>query len=175
VNSPVIALRRLTPADERFVAAVYASSREDELRAAGMSGAMKEAFLRQQFQAQALAWNQTYPRANRDLVLVGGRPAGRLYVDRATALRRLHVIDITLLPEYRGRGVGTALFHRLFREADDLGWEVSLQADPASRACRLYLGLGFSPVRQSGHRVVLRRAPVGATGHFCTVEPSTKA
>ena len=83
------------------------------------------------------------------MVEVGGRPVGRLYVDRGPR-RRLRIVDISLLPELRGRGIGGALIAALQREAAAVGAVVSLHVEMHNRAGRLYERLGFVPVAQPG-------------------------
>ena len=59
------------------------------------------------------------PRATRtarfDVIEVDGAPAGRLYVDRRPG--DLRIVDIALLPEFRGRGVGRRLLTDLQAQA----------------------------------------------------------
>ena len=82
------------------------------------------------------------------MVEVGGRPVGRLYVDRAPG--ELRIIDISLVPELRGRGIGGALIAALQREAADVGAVVRLHVELHNRAARLYERLGFVPVGEPG-------------------------
>lgn len=146
-----------------------------EMAAAGVQGSWKDAFLRQQFETQTLAWDRSYPTARKEVILIDAVPAGRLYVAIDKVRRRLHVIDIALLPRFQGKGIGTEIFRRLFSEAEAQGLDLSLQADPTGRAYRLYLALGFAPVQQVGYRVLMVRetaAPVSKT--LCPTESSTQ-
>ena len=94
-----------------------------------------------QFHAQDTHYRRHYPSATFDMILVNDVPAGRLYVDRWTD--QLRVIDIALLPEYRGGGVGTFLFRQLFAEAALAGRRVSIHVEAFNPARRLYDRLGF--------------------------------
>lgn len=123
---------------------------------------MKRAFLEQQFGCQTLDWNRNYPDARRDVILVDGEPAGRLYVERFVADRDLRVVDIALLPAFRNRGVATRLFSDLFREADQLGWRVSIHVEQNNPAKNLYTRLGFVPVSHHGIYILMRRSALGA-------------
>ncbi len=77
-------------------------------------------------------------------MLVDGRPAGRLYVDRTAA--RIQIVDIALLPEHRDAGVGGRLLRQLLAEAAESGLPVSLHVTTHNPAQRLYARLGFVPL-----------------------------
>jgi ribosomal protein S18 acetylase RimI-like enzyme len=94
-----------------------------------------------QFHAQDLHYRQTNPKASFDLVEVGGVPAGRLYVERTAG--DIRIIDVSLLPEHRGSGIGSALIRALQDEAAATGRAVSLHVAMGNPAARLYDRLGF--------------------------------
>jgi ribosomal protein S18 acetylase RimI-like enzyme len=122
--------------------------------------AEKESFLRMQFEAQRRHYTRYYPAATHDVVLVDGEPAGRLYVDRGED--EICIVDIALLPEYRGLGIGTALLTPLLGEADAAGKTVSIHVERANRARRLYDRLGFVEVADQGVYALLERPPRSA-------------
>ena len=141
MTTATIALRPVTEADRAFLLRVYASTRDEELRAVPWAPEAKEAFVAQQFLAQHEHYRATYPGASWDVIEVEGRPAGRLYVARWPG--EIRVIDIALLPEARGRGVGTALLGDLLGEAAATGRKVSIHVELGNPARRLYERLGF--------------------------------
>src|SRR5258708_3770186 len=100
-----IALHAVTGADTDFLRRVYASTRAAELAMTPWSDEQKEAFCRMQFDAQRSHYAQYYPAASHDIIQRDGVPAGRLYVDRGES--EILIVDIALLPEYRGAGIGT--------------------------------------------------------------------
>jgi len=57
-----------------------------------------------------------------------------------------HLVDISLLPEFRGQGSGTLLLRELIDECKALGGRVFLHVLSGNPACRLYLRLGFRQV-----------------------------
>ena len=75
-------------------------------------------------------------------------PAGRLYVDRQADA--LHVVDISLLPDWRGRGIGTAIMQAVCAEARDAGKAVVISVEKYNRAQRLYRRLGFREASDQG-------------------------
>lgn len=152
-----LALRPAGPSDRPFLQEVFFSTRWEELAAAPWSDLEKRAFLAQQFDFQSRDWDRVHPRANRQVILVDGAPAGRLYTNRSEAESDLRVVDIALLPPFRNRGAATQLFTDLFAEADAAGWKVSIHVEHQNPARRLYDRLGFGPVKDRGIYLLMER------------------
>jgi ribosomal protein S18 acetylase RimI-like enzyme len=139
-----LALRPETEADVPFLCQLYASTRWDELATlTDWSEAQKIAFLESQFVAQRSHYLIHYAKSSFDIIEQHAVPAGRLYIDRQE--RTLLIVDIALLPAWRGRGIGTALIEALFAEARLAGKEVSISVEKYNPAQRLYRRLGFRP------------------------------
>jgi len=71
---------------------------------------------------------------------------GRILQRLLAPIRRqvLYVSALAVLPEHRGRGIGTALIERVLAGAERLGLGVALDAGVEDEAAlRLYEGLGF--------------------------------
>lgn len=136
-----ISLRAATPADDAFLLDVYASTRLDELDATEWDDNQKLAFIRMQF----LVRERSLPNVDSKIILLNGRPVGRIIVDRTGAAILLR--DIALLTEYRNAGIGSRLLQALIAEAAAAGKEVQLHVLASSPAVRLYERLGF---RSSG-------------------------
>ena len=134
--------------DRHFLARVYASTREAELAAVPWTPAQKATFVAMQFEAQDASWQRQRPTTQRAIVLVGGRAAGRLYVDHAAD--EIRIVDIALLPEFRGSGAGTALLRSVLDEGDRRGLPVTIHVEKGNRARALYARLGFIPVSDAG-------------------------
>lgn len=132
-----VSLRPAEPADEEFLVGLYATTRADELALVDWTVEQKAAFVRHQFDAQAHHYREHYTTATFDVILVDGEPAGRLYVDRWPSETR--IVDVALLPEWRGRGIGAELIERIQAE----GREVSIHVERFNPAQRLYARLGF--------------------------------
>jgi ribosomal protein S18 acetylase RimI-like enzyme len=136
------ALRPETEADLPFLFQLYASTRWDELAPlTDWSEAQKIGFLESQFTAQRDHYLKYYANSSFDIIEQQAVPAGRLYVDRQE--RTVLIVDIALLPQWRGRGIGTALIEALFAEARGIGKEVSISVEKFNPAQRLYRRLGF--------------------------------
>jgi ribosomal protein S18 acetylase RimI-like enzyme len=142
---------RLRPAvegDESFLFSVYASTREEELAPLPWEPADKQAFLAMQFQAQHTHYHTHYEGADFDVVMLDDQPIGRLYVSRSASEIRL--MDIALLREHRGTGIGTNLVEALLSEAQVTGRRVTLYVEPFNRALHLYERLGFHQTGEHG-------------------------
>jgi GNAT superfamily N-acetyltransferase len=151
-------LRPAGPGDAAVLYRIYASTRENELAAAGWDAAMKEAFLRLQFTAQDTYYRAAFPHASFDLVTRGEEVLGRLYVDRGEPAWL--VIDVALLPEHRGKGIGTGLLADVLAEAGAAARPVRLHVGRSSPARRLYDRLGFRQIADQGVYLFLEREPV---------------
>jgi ribosomal protein S18 acetylase RimI-like enzyme len=138
------ALRPVQPGDEPFLLSVYAGTREEELSRVPWPAEQKAAFVAQQFAAQTAHYAQHYPSMGSHVVLVDGVPAGRLLVARWTS--EIRIVDISLLPGFRGRGVGSRLLAGLQEEAAAAGRKLSIHVEKFNPALRLYERLGFLPV-----------------------------
>lgn len=136
-----VAYRPEREEDSAFLAALYASARGAEFAGFGWPPEMLAAFLGQQFDAQHRHYRTQYPAAEWLIVEAGGTPVGRLAVERRDS--SLHIIDIALVPERQGGGLGGAILADLIDEAEALELPLSLQVDAANPARRLYERLGF--------------------------------
>jgi ribosomal protein S18 acetylase RimI-like enzyme len=56
---------------------------------------------------------------------------------------KLHLVDLTVLPEFRNRGIGTQLIKRVINEARASQRCVQLEAQKGGRPRGLYHRLGF--------------------------------
>ena len=143
-----ITLRPVAPDDLAFLKRVYASTREDELAITPWTAEQKAAFLEMQFSAQHHDYHTNYPDAAYDLILREGVPAGRLYVHRRS--EEISILDIALLPEHRGAGIGSALLGGLITEADTAGKPLVIYVEKFNRAQSLYRRLGFAETDDTG-------------------------
>lgn len=156
-----ITFRPITSDDEALLYRIYASTREDEMALVDWDEAQKAAFLMMQFTAQHRYYQEYYPDAAFDIILLNGQPAGRLYVDRWP--EEVRIIDITLLPEYRNAGIGTTLLKGILQEAAQAGKRVSIHVERFNPAMHLYERLGFSMVGEHGVYYLMEWLPGTST------------
>lgn len=147
--SSEVTLRPVEAEDTPFLQAVYASTRWDELAQAPWSDEQKLQFCLMQFGAQAADYQQNYPQAAFSVIEQAGQGIGRVYVDRRAD--EIHLIDIALLPAYRGGGIGTGLIQGFQSEARASGRKLTIYVEQFNPALRLYQRLGF---RKTGEHTV---------------------
>jgi GNAT superfamily N-acetyltransferase len=140
-QSAPVALRAVASDDQTFLLKVYAGVRSDELAQVPWSEAQREAFIKMQFDAQQVHYRTHNPAATHDIILLDAQPIGRLYVARRET--EIRILDITILPEYRNRGIGTPLIKELMREAARTGKPLNIYVESFNPSLRLFKRLGF--------------------------------
>ncbi|MGZ4889655.1 MAG: N-acetyltransferase family protein, partial [Candidatus Angelobacter sp.] len=137
-----ILLRPYRADDQEFLFKVYASTRIHEIAAFGWPAAQQEVFLRMQFDAQRRSYESAYGQADHQIIERDGQPIGRLMVLRKEDSTLL--VDIALLAEHRGLGIGGQLLRELIRECSRDRVPLRLQVLKTNPALRLYERLGFT-------------------------------
>ena len=159
----MITLRTELKKDTDFIETVYRSSREDELNLTNWTEEQKKAFALMQCMAQLAEYHIKFPDAVYQVILFNKKSAGRLYTcENDTEIR---LIDITLLPQFRGRGIGTSLLRDLIKKSDKVQKIMSLHVDPVNPAFHLYQRLGFSHVKSNGRYYYMERNLVSKDDH----------
>ena len=143
-----VSLRPAVDSDRDFLRSLFTSTREQELKFLPPDPATRDFFISSQFDAQREAYRHAFPGADHRIIEVETVAAGRFYVDRSPGA--LHLIDISLLPGYRNRGIGSALLRALAGEAVLAGATLSLNVALTNPAQRLYQRLGFRTVSSDG-------------------------
>jgi ribosomal protein S18 acetylase RimI-like enzyme len=140
--------RPMTDDDLIFVAALYASTRAEEVAVTGWPIEHQRAFLAHQHDAQHRHYRSHYPDAHWLILEKSGAPVGRLYLDRWE--RELRVIDISLVPSCRSQGIGAAVLRDVQDLARALGIGVSIHVEKNNPARHLYDRLGFVLAEDKG-------------------------
>lgn len=166
------ALRPETEADTDFLMRLYASTREEELAQAPWSVAQKQEFVAGQFRAQRHHYRTYFGDAAFDVLEQNGEPAGRLYLQvRQT---QLHIMDITLMPPWRGRGIGTAMLQALQAAGRAHRKGVGIMVEKYNPAMRLYRRLGFVDLKDHGVYLEMEWLPEARSARS-EAEPSPAA
>lgn len=142
-------LRRATAADLSWLCRLYATTRAEEMAQVPWPDGLKQAFLDEQFALQHRHYITHYQDCD-FLVLEGpSGPAGRYYLQRTTPDHLL--VDISLLPQMCGQGLGQALIKASQYDAGALGCGMHLHVMQRNVAAqRLYARLGFVVTRTQG-------------------------
>ncbi|HLT21555.1 MAG TPA: GNAT family N-acetyltransferase [Thermomicrobiales bacterium] len=148
-----VSLRPIRPDDEPLLYRLYASTREAEMALTGWTPEEIEDFLRMQFHAQHTHYMQYPPTCYFNVIELDGAPIGRIYT--AEWDEDLRLIEITLLPEYRNRGIGTRLIRDVMERARALGKPVRLHVENFNPARHLYERLGFTVLEERGFNLFM--------------------
>ncbi len=108
----------------------------------------REMLVTMQGRAQARQCQLTWPSAQERVIRRGEERIGRVLLDLGS--RHWHLVDITLLPRYRGAGRGTRVLRSLLAEAAAAGCDVQLEVRLDNPARRLYTRLGFRTMGSDG-------------------------
>lgn len=152
-DSRVVTFRPVTTDDEPFLISVYGSTRLEELALTNWDDAQRSAFVKMQFAAQQAHYRQTYPNAEHLIILLDGKPVGRLYAAEIEA--EIRIVDLTVLPEHRSAGVGTPIIQQLKEEAAAIEKPLRIYVESFNPSQRLFERLGFVKVDESGYSYLL--------------------
>ncbi len=139
-------LRPETDADVPFAMRLYASTREDELAQVDWSPEQKSLFLAQQFTAQRHHY-KTQMDCRFALIEQHGVPVGRLYLEPRQT--QISIVDIALIPEVRGKGLGQAIIEALIATAATSGRGIGIFVERFNPALRLYRRVGFTEIGET--------------------------
>jgi len=144
VTSPLIRLDPIAPEDEPFLYRTFASTRSDEMALTGWNAQQQELFLRMQYEAQRSSYLMQMPDAEYWVIRRDEMAAGRLILHRTS--EKIYVVDIALIPEFRGLGIGSDLMEAIMHEASLAGKAVGLHVERFNPALRWYERLGFTVI-----------------------------
>jgi ribosomal protein S18 acetylase RimI-like enzyme len=151
-------LRPMRLEDEQFLYEVYRSTRAEELAQVDWNEAQLKMFLQMQLNARDQSYRMHYPEIDDRIILINDRPGGRLIVVRGE--EEIRLADVALLPEHRGKGIGTTLIRDLMNEAKLMGKPVRLQVEQMNvQARRLYERLGFTTTGENLTHVQMEYRP----------------
>jgi ribosomal protein S18 acetylase RimI-like enzyme len=146
IPSPIgtVTLRPERDADQAFRYGLFCESRSPEFKIL-LAPDVYAQVMRHQFHAQTVSYRHEFPQARFDIIEQAGQPIGRIVVDRPGTM--IHIVDQAIIPELRGRGIGTAVMRAIMDEAGTVGLPVRLKvASSNDPSMRLYLRLGFVPI-----------------------------
>jgi ribosomal protein S18 acetylase RimI-like enzyme len=155
--SPEITLKPEQPDDDGFLFELYSTTRAAEMALTPWNDEQRRAFLRQQYELRRLHYLSYHSGAEYLLIRRNGGPIGRIATDRRED--EIRILDIALIPEHRGRGIGSQLIHELLAEASLQNNAVTLHVERHNRAAGLYQRLGFRVIEDGGVYLFLKWVP----------------
>jgi len=153
--NPGINLRSVQAEDFEFLLEVYAATRRDEMGMVPWDDEQRRAFLASQFTAQQEHYRKTYPHAQHQIVLLGEEMAGRIYVARLD--EEIRIIDLIILPVYRGRGIGGQLITRLQSEGSEAKKPLRVYVESFNPALSFFEKRGFKQIGEHGFHLLMER------------------
>jgi ribosomal protein S18 acetylase RimI-like enzyme len=134
----------------------YASCRQDDPELTSRHPDSRQAVIEHEFESRQLCYPVDFPGVELFLLTLGTAPAGRIFL-QANA-DHLFLVDLVLLPAFRGQGHGTALLQDLIRFAHASRRPLRLHvAKNNPRAAALYQRLGFRPRAELAQHWLLER------------------
>ena len=143
-----ISFRPIRENDKDFLCRLYATTRADEMAMVPWSEKEKSEFLSMQFNAQHQYYHGQFSDADFLIISQDAATIGRVYIQRR--VDEIRLIDIALLPEHRGSGLGTQLLNELLLEAEQKQLPVRIHVEHFNPALRLYERLGFQQIEDQG-------------------------
>lgn len=153
----MIELRPVKENDGLFIESVYRSTREAELNITQWSELQKNSFIIMQSMAQLAAYRTKFPEAVYQVIVFNKEDAGRFYTWENE--NEIRLIDITLLPKFRGKGIGSTLLKELIKKSNKVQKKISLHVEPTNTALHLYGRLGFIHINTNGHHYYMEKNP----------------
>jgi len=144
----MIRLRPIVATDAPFLLELYASTRAEEMAMVQWTEGQKRAFLAMQFEAQSAHYAQHYAGADFRIIEADDNPIGRLYIHRQP--HDIRIVDISLMPQHRGKGIGTKLLREILDEGAATNTPVTIHVEQFNPAMRLYERLGFRRIGSHG-------------------------
>lgn len=153
--------RAVQDSDEALLRALYAATREFELSQVPFTPEQIQAFLTMQFEAQRNHYSANYPQGIHQVICVDDVPVGRVWT--AELEDELRIIDITLLPKWRGRGVGAGVLRGLIAQCESLAKPLRVWVEVWNPSQAVFQHLGFQAAKTDGVNVLFERKTEKAT------------
>jgi ribosomal protein S18 acetylase RimI-like enzyme len=153
-----INFRAITNIDFPFLKKAYRSTREHELASTGWTEEEKSNFTDFQFNAQHAHYSNAYKGAEFNIIEWNKKDIGRLYLWETES--EIRIVDITLLPEYRKRGIGTKILNDLIKKSNKTCKKLNIHVEYNNPALKLYERLGFKKIDDTGVYYFMERLPI---------------
>jgi len=156
-----IKFRVIHDSDRQFLIDLYGDTRAWEFEYSVWSDKERDLFIKRQFDLQDHSYKTNYVGAIHRIIQLDDVDIGRLTINRSNDA--MHIIDLSILSTYQGRGIGSDILKSLINEAQGGKVPVTLSVEKNNPALQLYNRLGFQKVGVTGHHFSLKWEPfVGA-------------
>lgn len=145
----IISLCPVEPVHEDFLLKLFKECRQDLVSIGSINEKQKDDIAFQQFTIEQEQLIKKYPDAEFNIVMFNGEPIGRLYIYYGDIVD--NILEIGLLDEYRGLGIGKKLVTKLIQNARKMNKRVRLKvAWFNQRAYKFYEEIGFKVIENQG-------------------------
>lgn len=140
--------RPVTDADEAFIDQLLTMNSAEQLGTLEYENTPLHQLVTLQAEIKRQSYELEHPNAIFEIIEFRGEPVG-LHI---AEYQKVHIllIDIFLLPETRGLGIGTTVIQTLKTEAEREGKSLRMHVFKDNIAFNLYRSLGFEIVRDTG-------------------------
>ena len=177
LSDPSLHLRTITADDEEILCQIYSRTRTEELaQLTDWTSSQKEAFLRSQFMAQHIYYQNNYKGAHFWVIEYRSQVIGRLYLHTHYEGASMRIIDISLLPQWRNNGMGTQILLDILESAAHMNRSVTIHVESFNPAMKLYKKLGFVMISQTNgvyHLLEWKTNPQALTENIHLKQPET--
>ena len=152
----LLRIRKETMDDAAFLVALFESVKGPEFASLPGGETLRRQLLDLQYRAMTASYRQAFPQGSFDIVLLDDIPIGRL-ITGSTA-DRFRIVYIALLPEWRQRGLATALMTEVLcsPRAQGLRCETDVAHDNVA-SLRLWERLGFTERARDAANIFMAR------------------
>jgi GNAT superfamily N-acetyltransferase len=148
LDDQTISIRSIMVEDEDLLLAIYAGTRTEEMNnILQWSDDEKNRFIQQQFYVQHEYYQKVYPNGIFGIICLNGIDIGRLYLNYSP--ETLRIIDISLLPLWRNKKIGTIIIESLKNEVAGKNISLSIHVESFNPALELYKRLGFEKIKET--------------------------
>ena len=148
LSNQALHFRPIEDSDKDFLCQLYGTTRADEMAMVPWNDEQKKQFIEMQFNAQHSFYQEQFQQAEFNIVMIAEQDIGRLYTDQRED--EIRIIDITLMPEFRGQGLGCQLLSDIINQAKQLKLPVTIHVEKNNPAMSLYQYFGFVKIEDQG-------------------------
>lgn len=152
-----VSTRPETPEDSSFLGDLYFSVRELEPGFASQPLDERSRVLRDQARLQSIHYHKVFPHAHFLVVEVDGKPVGRFCVNQFND--HLLVVDLSILPDFQGHGIGSQLIKSVLAESTRTGMPVGVSVEIGHPARSFYERMGFAIFKNTESHHVMQWVP----------------
>jgi GNAT superfamily N-acetyltransferase len=149
-------LRTANVDDEPFLQELFSDVRSAEFTQFGFPVEQLKPLIAMQYNAQKQSYKAQYPNAEHSIIELSGEKIGRLLVNREA--KKVLLVDIAILHNFRGQGFGSFLLEKLKSESDCVNLSVY---KTNFGAIKLYEKHGFTVKNDDGMYLEMEWKNVG--------------